>query len=155
DLCVSEFSMRLMVYTHSGTTAWWRYLASQLDFASAMIVVGDLSDSDVDMSQAFHRNLRRPAVEDEAIDALGELACTDIITRCRLLRALDPHLALRMVGAMWRTIEDLLDRERPDVFLSFVIDRYILDLFDRALAKRGVRYVGITIGPLPETFMFM
>jgi hypothetical protein len=147
--------MKVMVYTHSGTTAWWRYLASRLEFATATVVVGDLSDGDLDMTRDFHRNLRRTGIESEVLNAIGEPACDDVIARCRLLRALDRALALRMIGAMWRTIQDLLDRERPDVFLSFVIDRYILDLFDRALALRGVRYVGITIGPLPETFMFM
>src|SRR5438093_6183931 len=147
--------MKVMIFTLSSTTPWWRYLASRLEFAAETVVVGELPEADIDLNPAFHRNLRRTGIERDAADALGEIACLDVIARCRLLRTLDPGLAVRMLGAMWRTIQDLLDRERPDVFLSFVVDRYILDLLQRALALRGVRYVGITVGPLDDTFMFM
>ena len=144
-----------MIYTFNNTTAWWRHVASRLEFASATVLVSDLPDADVDFSAAFHGHMRDPTSGAAAVAALGAAVCNDVIARCRLLRVLDRGLALRMIGAMWRTIEDLLDQERPDLFLCFVVDRYILDLFDRALARRGVRYVGLAIGVLPDTFMFM
>jgi hypothetical protein len=60
-----------------------------------------------------------------------------------------------MIGAMWLTAMDLIDRYQPDLFVSYVVDRYLLDVFERALARRGVRYVGLAIGILPEQVMFM
>jgi hypothetical protein len=144
-----------MIYTFSNTTRWWRYIASRLDFASQTVLVSDLDDADVDISPAFNRHMREVGVEREAVQALGSEACDEIIARCRLLRLLDRDRAMRMIGAMWRTIEELLDWEKPDIFLSFIVDRYILDLFDRALVRRGIRYAGLAIGVLPETFMFM
>jgi hypothetical protein len=144
-----------MFYAFSNTTSWWRYLASRLDFATETVLVSDISQADIDISAVFHRNLALPRVGIEAVDALGKEACDEVIARCRLLRVLEPDLALRMVGAMWKTIEEVLDRERPDLFVSFVVDRYILDLFERALGRRSVRYVGLAVGVLPETFMFM
>jgi hypothetical protein len=144
-----------MIFTFHNTTEWWRYVGSRLAFAGETVVVSDLPDADVDINPAFHRYMRVAGIEEEALDAFGQEGCGDVILRCRLLRVLDRDVALRMIGAMWRTIQELLDRERPDVFLAFVVDRYILDLFERALARRGVRYVGIAIGVLPETCMFM
>lgn len=144
-----------MIFTFHNTTEWWRYIASRLEFATHTVIVNDLPDVDVDISPTFHRYTREPGIERVGLDALGQEACDDVIARCRLLRVLGRDIAMRMIGAMWRTIQELLDRERPDVFLSFVVDRYILDLFERALAQRGVRYVGIAIGVLPETCMLM
>jgi hypothetical protein len=146
--------MKVMIYTFSNTTQWWRYLASRLDFATQTVLVSDLPDADVDISESFHQNMRAPDIEREALEVLGERECQQVIARCRLLRVLDRDVAVRMIGAMLRTIEDLLDRERPDVFLCFIVDRYILDLFERSLTRRGVRYVGMAIGVLPDTFMF-
>jgi len=144
-----------MIFTFHNTTKWWRYVASRLQFATETVVVSDLPDADVDINPAFHRHMRVAGIERDGLDALGQDTCEDVIARCRLLRVLERDVAMRMIGAMWRTIQEVLDRERPDLFLSFVVDRYILDLFERALARRGVRYVGVAIGVLPETCMFM
>ena len=148
-------SMRVMAYTFHNTTAWWRHVTGRLDFATKTILVSDLPDADIDISPRFHEYMNAPGIAERAVQALGDDGCADIIGRCRLLRILDRDLALRMIGAMWLTIEELLDQERPDLFLCFVVDRYILDLFQRALVKRDVRYVGLAIGVLPDTFMFM
>jgi len=147
--------MKVMIFTFSNTTNWWRFVASRLRFATETVLVSDLNDADIDISPAFHSHMARPGIDRVALDALGEEECRQVIARCRLLRTLEHGVALRMIGAMWRTIEDLLDAERPSLFLCFVVDRYILDLFDRALSTRGVRYIGLAIGILPDTFMFM
>ena len=144
-----------MIFTFSNTTPWWRYIATNLRFASSTVLVSDLPDADIDISPDFHENVRRDGIAQHALDTLGADVCDDVIARCRLLRVLDRGTALRMIGAMWTTINHLLDAERPDLFLCFLVDRYILDLFERALRARGVRYVGIAIGVLAETVMFM
>jgi hypothetical protein len=147
--------MKVMLYGYSNTTPWWRYIATRLSFASSTVLVSDLTDADVDINPLFHRNMRREGLPRVAVNALGDVVCDQVMGRCRVLRTLNRDLALKMIGAMWLTIEETLDRERPDVALSFVVDRYIADLFERALARRGVRYVGMTAGPVPNTFMFM
>jgi len=147
--------VKVMLYTFSNTTAWWRYIASQLTFASETVLVSDLPDADIDIIPEFYRNLRKPAAAETALAKLGEANCDQVIARCRLLRTLDRTLALRMIGAMWQTIERLIEEEVPDLFLCFVVDRYILDLFERALARRGIRYIGLAIGVLPDHVMFM
>jgi hypothetical protein len=147
--------MKVMIFTFNRTAAWWRHIASGLRFASETVLVSDLPDADIDISPAFHRRMRDSGMDRVALEALGEPSCDDVIARCRLLRVLDRQTALRMIGAMWATIVDVLDRERPQLFLCFLVDRYILDLFERALAARGVRYVGVAVGVLPETVMFM
>ena len=147
--------MKVMIYTFSNTTAWWRYIASQLELATDTVLVSDLPDADIYIIPEFYRNLRKPSVAESALAELGEDNCDEVIARCRLLRTLDRTLALRMIGAMWQTVERLIEEEKPDLFLCFVVDRYILDVFERALARHGIRYVGLAIGVLPDHVMFM
>ena len=144
-----------MVYTFSSTTAWWRHIGASLRCASETLIVSDLPEADVDIIPSFYRHMRAQPCEEIAMRALGPQACDDVIARCRLLRHLPRATSMKMIGAMWLAINELLDRFRPDVFVCFVIDRYILDLFDRALAERGARYVGLAIGIVPDHVMFM
>jgi hypothetical protein len=144
-----------MLYPFSSTTRWWRYIASRLTFADYTVIVSDLPTSDIDITKRYYELLKSVETDRVALDQLGADACDDVILRCRFLRELDRHLALRLIGAMWQTIEELLDRERPDVFLGFVVDRFILDLFDRALTRRGIPYLGITVAIPPDQVMFM
>jgi len=146
--------MKVMVYTFNNTDKWWRHVAANLVFATETVIVSDLPHADIDISPAFERYMGRAGIERAALATLGEDQVDDVVARCRLLRVLDRAEAIRMIGAMWQTIEDVLARERPDLFMCFVIDRYILDLFERALRRRGVPYVGLAIGILPNTIMF-
>jgi hypothetical protein len=148
-------ALRVMLYTFSSTTAWWRHIGQSLHCASETAIVSDLPEADVDIIPSYYRHMRSRPCAPVAIGALGEAACDDVIARCRLLRHLPRATALKMIGAMWLAINETLDQFRPDVFVCFVIDRYILDLFDRALAARGVRYVGLAIGIIPDHVMLM
>ena len=60
-----------------------------------------------------------------------------------------------MIGAMWKVLDDVVERERPDVVLSCVVDRYILDVLARILERRGIRYIGLAVAPTPDQVMFM
>jgi hypothetical protein len=144
-----------MIYPLHNTTVWWRHVASRLAFASSTVVVSDLRDADVCITPAFYAALKRGNANQLGLDAFGEDGCAEIITRCRYLRTLDRALAHRMIGAMWQTAEEVIEREAPDVFLSCVVDRYSLDIFERVLRKRGIRYVGLAVGPVHEQIMFM
>lgn len=144
-----------MLYPFSSTTRWWRYIASRLTFADYTVIVSDLPTADVDITKRYYELLKSVETDRVALDELGADVCDDVIMRCRFLRVLDRQLALRLIGAMWQTIEELLDRERPDVFLGFVVDRFILDLFERALGRRGIPYLGITVAIPPDQVMWM
>jgi hypothetical protein len=144
-----------MVFTTGRTTAWWRHVAASIAGASETVVVGELPEADVDITAALAKRVSARGAAVIALNELGERDCEEIIRRCRLLRIIDRDLALRMIGAMWRVIQDLLEEQKPDAFACFVVDRYVLDLFDRALRERGATYVGIAAGILPETLMFM
>jgi hypothetical protein len=146
---------RVMVYPLHNTTVWWRHVASQLDFATTTTVVSDLTEADVCINPGFYRALKNPRAAQIGVDAFGETGCAEIIARCRFLRVLNNDLAHRMIGAMWRSIDDTVDRHQPDLLLGPAVDRYSLDIFERVLRKRGVRYVGMAVSPVPNQIMFM
>lgn len=146
----------VMIFPLHNTTAWWRHVASRLTFASRTMLVADLDhDVDVSITGDFYRVLRGKDAGRIALDALGSEACQEVIARCRFLKTLDSGLALGMIGAMWKVLDDVVERERPDVVLSCVVDRYLLDVLDRVLARRGIKYVGLAVSPTPDQVMFM
>jgi hypothetical protein len=144
-----------MVYPLHNTIAWWRYVASQLDFASDTTVVSDLKEADRCITPTFYKTMKDPRAAQLGVDAFGDAGCAEIIARCRFLRALDAGLAQRMIGAMWRAVDEVVDRYEPDLMLSCIVDRYSLDIFERVLRQRGVRYAGFAVSPVPEQIMFM
>lgn len=146
---------RVMVYPLHNTTAWWRHVAKNLTFATDTTVVSDLKDADICITPAFYKTMNDARAGQLALDAFGSEGCAEIIARCRFLRVFDPDMAHRMIGAMWRAIDEAVERYAPDVLLSCVVDRYSLDIFERVLRKRGVRYVGLAISPVPDQIMFM
>jgi hypothetical protein len=146
---------RVMIFTLYNTDAWWRYLGSSLRFATHTTYISDRPDGDINVTPAFYRHIARPDIADVARRALAEDGCNDVITRCRLLRTLDRGLALKMIGAMWAAFEEIFDREKPDLFLSWVVDRYLLDIVERMLKRRGVPYLGIALSPFRDRVMLM
>jgi hypothetical protein len=144
-----------MVYPLHNTTAWWRHVAANLNFATDTTVVSDLKDAELCTMPGFYQAMKDPRIAQVGVDVFGEDGCADIIARCRLLRVLDVNLAHRMIGAMWRTVDEIVDRYRPDMMLSCLVDRFALDVFERILRARGVRYIGLGISPVQDQIMFM
>ncbi len=139
----------ILVYSRFRTTAWWRYIASQLDCATSSTIASDFQgDGDFYVMADFYRNLDSPDMQHAAEKAFGESVCADIVARCRLLRILDPVLAMKMVNAMCRTLEELLEREGPALILSFCIDYYAVDILERLGAVRGLPFVGLSAAPV-------
>jgi hypothetical protein len=134
--------MKVLFYARHNSGEWFRYLASLLDGASSVVVSDTEGEGDVDLTPSFYRALHTTDTARVALAALGEPACAEIIARCRLLRSIDRALALRMLGAMWIAVDAVVEREAPDVAVSFPVDHYILDVLERALRQRGVRYIG-------------
>ncbi len=145
----------VLIFPLHNTTAWWRHVASRLTFASRTVLVADLHrNADIDITPEFYHVLNGRDPGRIALDALGLEASQEVIARCRFLKTLDSGLALAMIGAMWRVLDDIVERERPDVVLSCVVDRYVLDVFARILERRGIRYIGLALAPTPDQVMF-
>ncbi len=138
-----------MIYSRYRKTDWWRRLASRLALAEDTVVVSEFrNDADVYVMPSFYRWMCRPDNETAAWAAFGEAGCEEIRMRCRFLRQFDPQVALKMVGAMLRALVDIIDQEQPDLLLSFCIDYYAVDILDRILSARGIKYVGISGAPI-------
>ena len=120
-----------------------RYIGEHLDFADRVVVTSEFDNADLNFMRPFYRHLERIGTGECVVEWLGAETCSEIILRCRLLRALDRELAHRMVGAMWRTWEEIFQRHDPLCLISFMIDHYSLDIAERVLRGRGGRYVGL------------
>lgn len=148
--------MKVMIFTIHNTTPWWSYLASRLEFASQTVVVSDLrGDGDISILDSFYRRLRNDDTERSALRVLGPETCEEVIQRCRTLRSLNRTLALRMIGAMWLVFDELLDAQRPDLVMTFTIDRYVMDVLDRAARRRNIPFIEMTPSILPGQIMLM
>src|SRR5688572_2367645 len=132
---------RLLVYIRHNTQPYWTHIANSLSFASSIVTVGELRRGlDINIMPGFYRALSDPRVIEGALLRLGEQGVLEISQRCRLLRSLPFSQARAMVGAMWHTLEVLTDEQRPDLFLSFMVDSYVLDIWERILKRRRVPF---------------
>ena len=132
------------VFLHSRrTTPWMRFLGAHLGFADRVVITSEFDNADLNFMRPFYRHLDRTKECSAVVERLGAETCREIILRCRLLRTLDGELAQRMVGAMWRTWEEIFERHDPVCMISFMIDHYALDIAERVLRRRGGRYIGL------------
>lgn len=63
------------------------------------------------------------------------------------------HQATRMVTAMYRVIDALTDRCKPDYLLSVTVDNYMTDLLVRICTKKGARPLTLVAGPVDNTIL--
>lgn len=67
----------------------------------------------------------------------------EVISRCRLLRALEIDEALLHLYSMRKAIALCLDNFNPDIVITETIDSYIMDLLDIESRKRSIPCVGL------------
>jgi hypothetical protein len=98
-----------------------------------------------DTREAFYRALEAgtPSPELSAEDE------NDVIDRCRMLRRIDRGMARRLIHAMARALGEWLDRVRPAVILSQMVDEYVTHTLSLLAARRGIGYVGFCAGYFP------
>ncbi|HBI22157.1 MAG TPA: hypothetical protein DDY37_06195 [Legionella sp.] len=146
----------VMFFSYRSTDAWWQYLASQLNFTTSTCVVSDMrGDGTINIVDDFYTHLRQNDAATFARTHLSEQICDDIIRRCRVLRNLKKKTALSMIYAMWQTLDDLIKQQQPRLVMSFIIDRYVLDVLDRVLQSHGIPFLGMTASIVPDQVMFM
>ena len=90
---------RIVFFTIHSTTPWWKYLASRMEFADAVVLSDLREDGDYSLVDDFYRFIDKGNAASVALARFGEEGCADIILRCRVLRSIDRNLALRMMSA--------------------------------------------------------
>ncbi len=148
--------MKLLIYTRRGNGAWWRFMAGHLRTFKTVETVSELrGETGYSLAPQFYKALKGRGNDSLASNYFNPSELNDIIARCRLLRSLDRSVSLRMIGAMASAIGGVISQFRPDVFLTTRVDSYVLDIFDRLLAARGIPYAGIWRAALfPEKCFF-
>ncbi len=146
----------VMFFSYNGSDPWWQYLAENLTFTTATCVVSDMrGDGTINIVDSFYANLRNNDCTNHALKLLSAVTCDEIIRRCRVLRNQKKNTALSMIGAMWLTLDDLITKQKPRLIMSFIIDRYVLDLLDRVATSHGIRFLGMTASIVPDQVLFM
>lgn len=134
-----------LVYAINHTDRWWKYIAENLGFPRHLVVSDIRGAGDRDTVDDFNAEYRRQRrLSDIQTQEFEEHEVRDVISRCRVLRWLDPRKARCMVAAMERAFVRMLDEERPSVVVSFPIDRYVSDVLERLARRRGIPYVELT-----------
>ncbi len=86
---------------------------------------------------------------------LTESDLDEVITRCRLLRNIDPEQAQRLTHAMAITLADELAVSAPQVILSPWVDEYVTHLLSLLAAKRNIVYLGYAYSYFPGRAQLM
>ncbi|UPJ44576.1 hypothetical protein IVB40_11400 [Bradyrhizobium sp. 40] len=146
---------RIVFFTIHSTTAWWKYLASRMEFADAVVLSDLRDDGDHSLVDDFYRFVDRGDAAAAAFDRFGQDGCADIILRCRVLRSLDRDVALRMIGGMTQAIEQAFDKLAPELVMTFTIDRYVMDVMERIARRRGIDFLEMTTSIIPDQVMLM
>lgn len=144
---------RVLIFARTGSVPWWEHLARQLTFASETIIEREIADAP-SFAETYRLQAKRPESAGAAMEGFGEEGCTEIIQRCRCLRRQTPELARRMIGAALIAWRETFDRVKPDLFLSFRVDYFVLDVVERLLAARDIPYVSATFSPFQGLVQF-
>lgn len=146
----------VLAYAINRTDAWWQYVVEHAGFARHVVVSDIRGAADRDVVDDFNAAYRRQyAYSNIQTLAFSEAEVKDIIARCRLLRWLPPKQARSMVAAMECAFSKVLDDVRPDVVVSFPIDRYVSDVLERLSRRRGIPYVELTASLVSGMCMLM
>jgi len=148
--------MKILIYSRRGNSSWWRFVGSNLHCASAIEMVSELRyEFGHSLATKFYSTLNDKNSSKYAANFFTHLEICEIIVRCRLLRSIDNTLAVKMIGAMAVSIDEILARVKPDVFLTTRIDSYVLDVFQRLLLMRKIPYVGLWRAALFKDMCFI
>jgi hypothetical protein len=145
---------RIIFFTIHGTTPWWKYLGSQINFAEVTVLSDLRGDGDWSLVDDFYRFMRRGDPAGFALGRFGDAECAEIILRCRSLRSLERDLALKMIGGMAQAIESAFDRFDPRLVLTFTMDRYVIDVMERIARGRGIDFLEMTASIVPDQIIF-
>ncbi|BCA94951.1 hypothetical protein TUM19329_13120 [Legionella antarctica] len=146
----------VIFFSHHNTTPWWQFLADNLSFTNSASLASDFREKvDISIVDDFYHHLNTKDCCEFAIQHLSSEVCDEIIRRCRVLRNLKKSTALSMIGSMWLTFDNVIKKESPKLVISFIIDRYVLDVLNRVLQSYNIPFIGMTASIIPDYVMFM
>lgn len=146
----------VLFFSHHNTKSWWQYLADNLSFTQSARLISDLREkADICIADDFYNNFHTQDCERIALQQFSPSICDEIIRRCRVLRNLDKSRALNMIGSMWLIFDGIIRKEQPKIVVSFIIDRYVLDVLNRVLQFYQIPFIGMTASIVPDHVMFM
>ena len=142
---------RLIFFTVHRTTPWWKYLASQIDFADVTVLSDLRGEGDYTLVDDFYRFMRSGDPAAVAVERFGEDGCADIILRCRSLRNLDRARAMKMIGGHGASDRTRLrPASTPGLIVTFTMDRYVIDVMARIARGPGrIDLLEMTSSPIP------
>ena len=147
---------RALIFAIHNTVDWWHYLGLHMGWERSTVVTDMRGEGDISVVDDFYRQLRRSNYRpDPAFSLLTGAQKADVIARCRTLRWLDKDLAHAMIEAMAVSLDQVLERVKPRVVISFPIDRYVKHVLKLLANSRGVQYLEVTASVLPSMSMLM
>jgi hypothetical protein len=140
---LKKITLNALIFSIHRTDKWWRYLGSSLGLDSFNVISEIKGEGDISIASEFYKELRA-FKKTKKYNILTRDECQDIISRCRVLRWLDYDLSIAMIHAMANIFERLLDDLKPNLVLSFPIDRYPTDVLARISEAKGIPYLELT-----------
>lgn len=152
----TERKSTVLIYSIHRTEPWFRHLGRNMGFHRSYTVSDLRGEGDFCVVDDFQRHQKifydKHANSSELLSQ-GEVQ--DIVARCRVLRFMGERRASAMALAMAEAFKGVLDKTRPDVILSFPIDRYVSDVLSIIALKRGIPFYELTVSALPHMSMLM
>lgn len=146
----------VIFFSNHNTDNWWKYLAENLQFTQSTCTLSDIrGEGDICVVDDFYEHLHTKDCGKLAIDYFSKPVCDEIIRRCRVLRNLKTPQALSMIGAMYLAFDAVIQKEKPKLVVSFIIDRYVMDVLNRVLQSNQIPFLGMTASIVPDYVMFM
>jgi hypothetical protein len=100
----------------------------------------------IDTRKRFYARLENP-VQCSLMTRIDE---DDIIERCRLLRNIDPALALNMVRSIASILFEEIEIFKPTAIFSQMVDEYITHTLSVIAKKKGLCFFGIAGSYFPD-----
>jgi hypothetical protein len=138
--------MTILVYARPWNKEQFLDLASKIWPDSDISMLSEHKSVDdtgyINKFYAYFKNSEGLKTEN-LIDWFDDADIEDIIIRCRLLRAIDKDLAVRLIYSAYHAINDVLVKNKPCYVLSVTVDSYIIDLLARVAKRKGVKFIGL------------
>lgn len=153
---IDAANKRVLIYTIHRVEPWFAHLGRNMGFGPSFTVSDHRGDGDYNTIERFYPRYRAwMSGSADTAPAFDEREIEDIIARCRLLRWLPAPKAKAMILAMADALEEILEAVRPDLIVSFPIDRYVSDVLARLGARRGIPFHEVTASAVPGMAMIL
>lgn len=152
----AEQSGTVLLYSIHRTEEWFRHLGENMGFAKSHVVSCLPGEGDLNVIADFQAAQSRFYGQDARASALLDAeTVADITARCRVLRFMGARRAAAMALGMAEAFDRVLDQTRPDVIVSFPIDRYVSDVLEHLGRARGIPFYELTVSALKDKSMLM